>query len=156
LYLGNLDSLRDWGHAKDYVEMQWMMLQQETAEDFVIATGVQYSVRQFVDAAAAELGISLEWIGAGVDEIGIVTSVTGPDVVVKPGQKIVAVDPRYFRPAEVETLLGDPTKAKEKLGWVPKISFAELVSEMVREDFKGAKRDALVKKAGFKTFDYHE
>lgn len=156
LYLGNLDSLRDWGHAKDYVEMQWMMLQQEQPEDFVIATGVQYSVRQFVDRAAAELGITLEWKGTGADEVGIVTAVSGPDAVVKPGQKIVAVDPRYFRPAEVETLLGDPTKAKQKLGWVPKISFAELVSEMVREDLKSAKRDALVKGAGYQAFDYHE
>ncbi|MDB5969335.1 MAG: gmd [Hydrocarboniphaga sp.] len=156
LYLGNMDSLRDWGHAKDYVEMQWMMLQQEVAEDFVIATGVQYSVRQFVDRAAAELGITLEWKGSGVNEVGIVTSVTNAEVKLKPGTKIVAVDPRYFRPAEVETLLGDPTKAKEKLGWVPKITFAELVSEMVREDLKSAKRDSLVKLAGFQAFDFHE
>lgn len=156
LYLGNMDSLRDWGHAKDYVEMQWMMLQQEVAEDFVIATGVQYSVRQFVDRAAAELGITLEWKGAGENETGTVVAVNNPEVKVKPGQKIVAVDPRYFRPAEVETLLGDPTKAKEKLGWVPKITFAELVSEMVREDFKSAKRDALVKAAGYQAFDFHE
>lgn len=156
LYLGNMDSLRDWGHARDYVQMQWLMLQQEQPEDFVIATGVQYSVRQFVDRAAAELGIALDWQGAGVDEVGVVASVSGPDVVVKPGQKIVAVDPRYFRPAEVETLLGDPTKAKEKLGWVPATSFEELVKEMVLEDLQSAKRDALVKQAGFKAFDYHE
>ncbi|WP_028081804.1 GDP-mannose 4,6-dehydratase [Solimonas soli] len=156
LYLGNLDSLRDWGHAKDYVEMQWMMLQQEVAEDFVIATGVQYSVRQFVDRAASELGIALEWKGSGVDEVGIVTAVTNPEVKLKPGTKIVAVDPRYFRPAEVETLLGDPTKAKQKLGWVPKITFEELVSEMVREDLKSAKRDSMVKLAGFQAFDFHE
>jgi GDPmannose 4,6-dehydratase len=156
LYLGNMDSLRDWGHARDYVEMQWLMLQQEQPEDFVIATGVQYSVRQFVDRAAAELGIVLDWQGAGVDEVGIVASVSGPDVVVKPGQKIVAVDPRYFRPAEVETLLGDPTKAREKLGWVPTTSFDDLVKEMVFEDLQSAKRDALVKQAGFKAFDYHE
>ncbi|TJY61960.1 GDP-mannose 4,6-dehydratase [Sinimarinibacterium sp. CAU 1509] len=156
LYLGNMDSLRDWGHARDYVEMQWLMLQQEQPEDFVIATGVQYSVRQFVDRAAAELGIALDWQGQGVDEVGIVASVSRPDVVVKPGQKIVAVDPRYFRPAEVETLLGDPTKAKEKLGWVPTTSFEDLVKEMVSEDLQSAKRDALVKQAGFKAFDYHE
>ncbi|WP_428311574.1 GDP-mannose 4,6-dehydratase [Hydrocarboniphaga sp.] len=156
LYLGNLDSLRDWGHAKDYVEMQWMMLQQEVAEDFVIATGVQYSVRQFVDRAAAELGITIEWKGSGVDEVGYVASVSNPEFKLQPGARIVAVDPRYFRPAEVETLLGDPTKAKEKLGWVPKISFAELVSEMVREDLKSAKRDSMVKLAGFQAYDYNE
>jgi GDPmannose 4,6-dehydratase len=146
LYLGNMDSLRDWGHAKDYVEMQWLMLQQEQAEDFVIATGVQYSVRQFVDAAAKELDIQIKWQGVGVDE-------TGTD---QNGKVIVKVDPRYFRPTEVETLLGDPTKAKEKLGWVPKTTFAELVSEMVREDFKSAQRDELVKKSGYAAYDYHE
>jgi GDPmannose 4,6-dehydratase len=146
LYLGNLDAKRDWGHAKDYVEMQWLMLQQDKPEDFVIATGVQYSVRQFVDAAAQELGIRVRWEGSGVEEKGYNEA----------GKCIVAVDPRYFRPTEVETLLGDPTKAKEKLGWVPRISFAELVSEMVREDLKSAERDELVKKHGFKAFDYHE
>ena len=146
LYLGNMDSLRDWGHAKDYVEMQWLMLQQEKPEDFVIATGVQYSVRQFVDAAAKELGITITWAGKGVDE-------TGTD---QNGRVIVKVDPRYFRPTEVETLLGDPTKAKEKLGWVPRITFAELVAEMVREDLKSAERDELVKKHGFAAYDYHE
>lgn len=146
LYLGNMDSLRDWGHAKDYVEMQWLMLQQEQAEDFVIATGVQYSVRQFIDAAAKELDIQIKWQGVGVDE-------TGTD---QNGKVIVKVDPRYFRPTEVETLLGDPTKAKEKLGWVPKTTFAELVSEMVREDFKSAQRDELVKKSGYTAYDYHE
>jgi GDPmannose 4,6-dehydratase len=146
LYLGNMDSLRDWGHAKDYVEMQWLMLQQETAEDFVIATGVQYSVRQFVDAAAKELDMQITWSGTGVDEIGTDQN----------GNVIVKVDPRYFRPTEVETLLGDPTKAKEKLGWVPKTTFGELVSEMVREDFKSAQRDELVKKNGYMAYDYHE
>jgi GDPmannose 4,6-dehydratase len=156
LYLGNMNSLRDWGHARDYVEMQWLMLQQAEPEDFVIATGVQYSVRQFVERAAAELGIAIEWSGAGVDEVGRVSSVTNPEVKLAPGQKIVAVDPRYFRPAEVETLLGDPSKAKEKLGWTPKISFDELVREMVLEDLTSAKRDSLVKEAGFKAFDYHE
>ena len=146
LYLGNMDSLRDWGHAKDYVEMQWLMLQQEQADDFVIATGVQYSVRDFVNAAAQELGIKIHWQGEGVNE-------TGTD---ENGRVIVKVDPRYFRPTEVETLLGDPTKAKEKLGWTPKTSFQELVSEMVREDLKSAERDELVKENGYSAYDYHE
>ena len=154
LYLGNLDSLRDWGHARDYVEMQWLMLQQEKPEDFVIATGVQYSVRDFVNAAARELGISLKWEGQGASEFGVVEQTEVPGV--KAGDVIVRVDPRYFRPAEVETLLGDPSKAKEKLGWVPKTTFAELVSEMVREDLKSAKRDELVKHHGFSAYDYNE
>ncbi len=149
LYLGNMNSLRDWGHARDYVEMQWLMLQQDKPEDFVIATGVQYSVRQFVEIAAAqELGIVIEWSGQGVNEIGVVASAPA-DSKVRAGQKIVAVDPRYFRPTEVETLLGDPTKAREKLGWVPRTTFAELVREMVAEDLKLAQRDTLVKDAGF-------
>ncbi|HCC80153.1 MULTISPECIES: GDP-mannose 4,6-dehydratase [unclassified Methylophaga] len=146
LYLGNLDALRDWGHAKDYVEMQWLMLQQEQPEDFVIATGVQYSVRDFVNTAAKELDITISWEGKGVEEKGYDAD----------GKCIVQVDPRYFRPTEVETLLGDPTKAKEKLGWTPKISFEELVAEMVREDYKSAERDELVKKHGFTVYDYHE
>ncbi|MBY0575264.1 MAG: GDP-mannose 4,6-dehydratase [Gallionellaceae bacterium] len=146
LYLGNLDSLRDWGHARDYVEMQWLMLQQEQPEDFVIATGVQYSVRQFVDAAAKELGIQITWQGQGVEERGIDRS----------GKTIVKVDPRYFRPTEVDTLLGDPAKAKEKLGWSPKTTFEQLVSEMVREDLRSAERDELVKKHGYKAMGYHE
>ena len=146
LDLGNLDALRDWGHARDYVEMQWLMLKQTQDEDFVIATGVQYSVRAFVDAAARELGIEITWTGAGVEE-------TGAD---QAGRTIVRVDPRYFRPTEVETLLGDPTKAKEKLGWTPQTSFQELVAEMVREDLRIAERDELVKKHGFAAFDYHE
>ena len=146
LYLGNMDSLRDWGHAKDYVEMQWLMLQQEQPDDFVIATGVQYSVRDFVNAAAKELSINIAWQGEGVDE-------TGTD---ENGNVIVKVDPRYFRPTEVETLLGDPTKAKEKLGWTPKTTFLELVSEMVREDLKSAERDELVKGHGYSAYDYHE
>ena len=146
LFLGNLDSLRDWGHARDYVEMQWLMLQQEQAEDYVIATGVQYSVRDFVTAAAEELGIQMYWKGSGVSEKGYDAS----------GKCIVAVDPRYFRPTEVETLLGDATKAKEKLGWTPRTSFRELVAEMVREDLKAAERDELIKKHGFSAFDYHE
>lgn len=146
LYLGNLDSLRDWGHARDYVEMQWLMLQQDSAEDFVIATGVQYSVRDFVNAAAKELGIAITWSGSGVEEMGTDDK----------GKVIVKVDPRYFRPTEVDTLLGDPTKAKEKLGWTPKTTFQELVSEMVREDLKSAQRDELVKKHGFTAYDYNE
>lgn len=132
--------LRDWGHAKDYVKMQWMMLQQEQPEDFVIATGVQYSVRQFVEMAAAQLGIKLRFEGTGVEEKGIVVSVTGHDAPgVKPGDVIVQVDPRYFRPAEVETLLGDPTKAHEKLGWKPETTLQEMVSEMVAKDLEAAK-----------------
>ena len=145
LYLGNLDALRDWGHAKDYVEMQWLMLQQDVAEDFVIATGVQFSVRDFVNAAAKEINMEVTWQGSGTEEKGYWQ-----------GQCIVQVDQRYFRPTEVETLLGDPTKAKEKLGWVPKITFHELVAEMVREDYKSAQRDELVKEHGFQTMDYHE
>jgi GDPmannose 4,6-dehydratase len=156
LYLGNLSALRDWGHARDYVEMQWLMLQQDHPEDFVIATGVQYSVRQFVEFAAAELGISLRFAGEGVDEVGIVDSVSGSQAKVKPGDVIVRVDPRYFRPTEVETLLGDPTKAREKLGWTPTTSLHELVKEMVLADYSSARRDALVKLAGFQTFDHHE
>jgi GDPmannose 4,6-dehydratase len=147
LYLGNLDAKRDWGHAKDYIEMQWLMLQQDTPDDYVIATGEQYSVRDFVNIAAKELGIQLRWEGMGVDEKG---------VDAKTGVCIVKVDPRYYRPTEVETLLGDATKAQEKLGWKPKISFAELVKEMVTEDLSLAKRDALCQKEGFKVFEYQE
>ena len=146
LYLGNLDALRDWGHAKDYVEMQWLMLQQEVAEDFVIATGVQYSVRDFVNAAAKELNMQITWQGNGADEKGFDSD----------RKCIVQVDPRYFRPTEVETLLGDPSKAKQKLGWTPKIGFSELVAEMVREDFKSAQRDELIKQHGYQAMDYHE
>ncbi len=156
LYLGNMSALRDWGHARDYVEMQWLMLQQQHAEDFVIATGVQYSVRQFVERAALELGVTVEFKGEGVDEIGVVAKVDGDKAKCKPGDVIVRVDPRYFRPTEVETLLGDPTKAKEKLGWVPRTTFAELVREMVESDYSAAKRDSLVKLAGFQAYDYHE
>lgn len=145
LYLGNLDALRDWGHAKDYVEMQWLMLQQEVAEDFVIATGVQYSVRDFVNAAAKELDMQITWQGTAAEEKGYWQ-----------GKSVVQVDPRYFRPTEVETLLGDPTKAKQKLGWSPKITFNELVAEMVREDYKSAQRDELVKQHGYQAMDYHE
>jgi GDPmannose 4,6-dehydratase len=146
LYLGNLDARRDWGHAKDYVEMQWLMLQQDQPEDFVIATGVQHSVRDFVNAAAAEIGIAVTWRGSGVDEKGYDAH----------GNCIVQVAPRYFRPTEVETLLGDATRAREKLGWTPKICFAELVAEMVREDLKAAERDELIKKHGYRAMDHHE
>ncbi len=156
LYLGNMSALRDWGHARDYVEMQWLMLQQDHAEDFVIATGVQYSVRQFVEFAAEELGITLTWTGIGENETGTVSAITGDKAKCKVGDVIVKVDPRYYRPTEVETLLGDPTKAKEKLGWVPTTTLKELVAEMVQADFTSAKRDALVKLAGFQTYDHHE
>ena len=156
LYLGNMSALRDWGHARDYVEMQWLMLQQTKPDDFVIATGVQYSVRQFVEFAAEELGIKLSWTGDGEHEVGTVIAVTGKEAKCKVGDVIVKVDPRYYRPTEVETLLGDPTKAKEKLGWVPKTTLKELVAEMVQADFNSAKRDALVKLAGFQTYDHHE
>ena len=150
LYMGNIDALRDWGHAKDYVRMQWMMLQQDQAEDFVIATGVQYSVRNFIEWSAKELGISLRFEGSGIDEVGIVESIDG-DVApnINPGDVIVKIDPRYFRPAEVETLLGDPSKAKEKLGWTPQIGAQEMCSEMVAEDLKAAKRHALLKTHGY-------
>jgi len=149
LYLGNLDALRDWGHAKDYVRMQWMMLQQEQPEDFVIATGVQYSVREFIRWSAAELGVTLQFEGQGVDEVGYVVNVEGDKApALKVGDVIARVDPRYFRPAEVETLLGDPSKAKDKLGWVPEISVQEMCAEMVREDLKVAQRHALLKLHG--------
>ncbi|MBL8395426.1 MAG: GDP-mannose 4,6-dehydratase [Candidatus Accumulibacter sp.] len=156
LYLGNLGALRDWGHARDYVEMQWLMLQQEQPEDFVIATGVQYSVRQFVEFAASELGISVRFDGEGVDEVGVVAQVDGNQARVKPGDVIVRVDPRYFRPTEVQTLLGDPSKARDKLGWTPTTRLHQLVKEMVLADYSSARRDALVKLAGFQTFDHHE
>ncbi len=167
LHLGNLNALRDWGHARDYVEMQWLMLQQDKPEDFVIATGHQYSVRDFVATAAGELGLALEWHGEGVDEKGVVTSVdakalerltgaAGASCPVKPGDVLVQVDPRYFRPTEVETLLGDPTRAHERLGWKPRTTFADMVAEMVREDVNLARRDAVCKVAGFRAFSYNE
>jgi len=177
LYLGNLDAKRDWGHARDYVEMQWLMLQQDQPEDFVIATGVQYSVRDFVNAAARELGMEIGWEGEGVNEKGYWVRSSLQQAVIASEAKqsssstgsprpsgarddgahpIVAVDPRYFRPTEVETLLGDPAKAKQKLGWTPKTTFEELVAEMVREDLKSAERDELIKKHGYKAMDYHE
>lgn len=164
IYLGNLDAKRDWGHARDYVEMQWLMLQQGQPEDYVIATGVQYSVRDFVDAAAAELGLVLEWNGQGTAETGILKSVdlshlkklTTITPVVKLDQVIVSVDPRYFRPTEVDTLLGDPGKARQQLGWSPRTSFRELVAEMVKEDLVAAERDELCTREGFRTYSYHE
>ena len=156
LYLGNMSALRDWGHARDYIEMQWLMLQQAVAEDFVIATGVQYSVRQFVEFAAAELGITIRFEGEGEQEVGIVAAITGDRAKAKVGDVIVKVDPRYYRPTEVETLLGDPTRAREKLGWTPKTTLRELVKEMVEADYTSAKRDALVKMAGFKAYDHFE
>ncbi len=146
LYLGNLNARRDWGHAKDYVEMQWLMLQQAKPEDYVIATGEQHSVREFVEEAARELGISIHWEGKGVEEKGFDEN----------DNCIVRVDPRYFRPTEVETLLGDASKAREKLGWTPKIGFRELVREMVREDLKDAERDELIQNHGYRIFDHHE
>ena len=146
LYMGNIDSLRDWGHAKDYVRMQWMMLQQDRPDDFVIATGEQFSVRDFILWSAAELGITLSFSGSGLDEVGIITKIDGNDApALKVGDTIVKIDPRYFRPAEVDTLLGDPTKAKEILGWTPKISTLELCKEMVLEDKKIAKKEAYLK-----------
>lgn len=149
LYMGNMDALRDWGHAKDYVRMQWMMLQQEQPEDFVIATGVQYSVRQFIEWSAAELGITLRFEGQGVDEHAVVAAISGEKApALKVGDVVVRVDPRYFRPAEVETLLGDPSKAKQKLGWVPEITVQEMCAEMVAEDLKAAQRHALLKSHG--------
>jgi GDPmannose 4,6-dehydratase len=146
LYLGNLDARRDWGHARDYVEAQWLMLQQPQPEDFVIASGIQHSVRDFVDLAARKLGLKLKWSGKGLDE----KAVDGA------GQVRVAVDPRYFRPAEVDTLLGDPSKAKSKLGWSAKVSFEQLVEEMASEDLKAAERDELVKRHGHRPYDFHE
>ncbi len=156
LFLGNLDAKRDWGHARDYVEMQWLMLQAEQPDDYVIATGEQHSVREFVDAAAAELGIRLRWEGQGVDEVGSIASLDEPRDGLAEGQAIVRVDPRYFRPTEVETLLGDPAKAKAKLGWTPKVGFEALVQEMVRADLEAARRDELCRTEGFATFNYHE
>jgi GDPmannose 4,6-dehydratase len=155
LHLGNLDALRDWGHARDYVEMQWLMLQQETPEDFVIATGVQYSVREFVNAAAAELGMTIAWHGTGLNETGTVEH-PGPHEGMRSGQVIVRVDPRYFRPAEVETLLGNAGKAHRKLGWKPAITFPELVREMMQADLNACRKYALVRKNGFVAHAHNE
>ena len=156
LYLGNMSALRDWGHAKDYVEMQWLMLQQDKPEDYVIATGVQYSVRQFVELAALELGFTLDWLGEGSDEAGVVSAVHRKDLRVQVGDVVVRVDPRYYRPTEVETLLGDASKVRTQLGWTPKITLPQLVSEMVQSDYRMARRDAMVKLAGFPAFEFHE
>lgn len=162
LYLGNLDAKRDWGHAKDFVEMQWLMLQQDEPDDFVIATGRQNSVRDFVNAAAAQLGLTIKWQGEGLNETGTVEAISKDEISehifrqLQPGDTIIRVDSKYFRPTEVESLLGDPTKAKEKLGWIPKISFNELVSEMVIRDLESAERDELVKRHGFSAYNYHE
>jgi GDPmannose 4,6-dehydratase len=150
LYMGNMDALRDWGHAKDYVRMQWMMLQQDQPEDFVIATGVQYSVREFIAKSAAQLGVILKFEGQGVDEVAVVSAISGSNTpALKVGDVIVKVDPHYFRPTEVETLLGDPTKAKQKLGWVPEITLDEMVEEMVAHDLEQAKQHAFLKDHGY-------
>jgi GDPmannose 4,6-dehydratase len=156
LYLGNLSALRDWGHARDYVEMQWLMLQQPQPEDFVIATGTQYSVRDFIQRAALELGITVRFEGSGINEVAVVEQVSERHIKLAPGDVIVRVDPAYFRPTEVETLLGDPSKAHAKLGWQPTTSFATLVKEMVRSDLQIARRDALVTLAGFTALEHHE
>jgi GDPmannose 4,6-dehydratase len=156
LYLGNLSALRDWGHARDYVEMMWLMLQQGQPEDFVIASGVQHSVRHFVELAARELGITIEFSGEGPDETGRVARVEGDRARCRVGDAIVRVDARYFRPTEVETLLGDASKARQKLGWAPKVLFGDLVKEMIEFDYGAARRDSLVKSAGFQAYDYHE
>jgi GDPmannose 4,6-dehydratase len=174
LYLGNLGALRDWGHARDYVEMQWLMLQRDQPEDFVIATGRQYTVRRFVELAAAALGLKLRWEGEGPEEVGIVERVDDlPDLVrgrrssqaghaddsarrALEGKIVVRIDPRYFRPTEVQALLGDPTKAREKLGWTPRTTLLELVNEMVQADYVAANRDALVRRHGYSAYDYHE
>jgi GDPmannose 4,6-dehydratase len=154
IYMGNIDALRDWGHAKDYVRMQWMMLQQEAPDDFVIATGVQYSVRQFIEWSAAELGITLKFEGQGVDETATVVSINGEKApAVNVGDVIMRIDPRYFRPAEVETLLGDPSKAKEKLGWVAEISVQEMCAEMMVSDLAKAKQHALLKEHGYSVYE---
>ena len=157
LFMGNIDSLRDWGHARDYVRMQWLMLQQQTAEDFVIATGQQHSVREFIRWSAGELGIALEFTGSGLDEIATVVAITGEDAPgLKAGDVVVRIDPRYFRPAEVESLLGDPAKARHKLGWAPEITAQEMCAEMVSEDLKTAKRFALLKAHGLQLPVAHE
>jgi GDPmannose 4,6-dehydratase len=157
LYMGNIDALRDWGHAKDYVRMQWMMLQQDVPDDFVIATGVQYSVRQFITWSAAELGITLRFEGEGINERAIVDSIKGDDAPgVKPGDVVLKIDPKYFRPAEVETLLGSPAKAKAKLGWEPQITTQEMCAEMVKSDLRIAKRARLLVDHGFDAFIAHE
>ena len=147
LYIGNVESLRDWGHARDFVEAMWLILQQDNPDDYVIATGEQHSVREFIEAASGELAMDIEWQGSGVDEVGVDRNT---------GKTVIGVDPRYFRPTEVETLLGNPAKAKKQLGWKAETSFSDLVREMVEADHEAAKRDALIKEAGYQTFDFHE
>ena len=158
LYLGNLNALRDWGHARDYIEAQWLILQQQKPDDYVIATGEQHSVREFVERAFKELGILLEWRGKGLEEKGVIESLDSDAELlsVNAGDVVVEIDPSYFRPTEVDTLIGDATKAKEKLGWQPKVSFEALISEMVLEDFKDAQREQLLKNEGYQTFEYNE
>ena len=158
LYLGNLNALRDWGHARDYIEAQWLILQQQKPDDYVIATGEQHSVREFVERAFKELGILLEWRGKGLEEKGVIESLDSDAELlsVNAGDVVVEIDPRYFRPTEVDTLIGDATKARQKLGWQPKVSFEALISEMVREDFKDAQREQLLKNEGYQTFEYNE
>ncbi len=159
LYLGNLNSLRDWGHAKDYAEAQWLMLQQDEPEDYVIATGKQHSVRQFVELAFNEIGVEIEWKGVGIGEKGVVaslTSISASTSGLTVGDVIIEIDSRYFRPTEVDTLIGDASKAKQSLGWNPRATFNELVSEMVREDLREAERDQFLKREGFRTFRYNE
>ena len=159
LYLGSLDSLRDWGHARDYVEAQWLILQQKEPDDYVIATGEQHSVREFCERAFGELGIGIEWRGKGVDEEGVVVKVEsreGMNGKVRPGDVVIQVDPRYYRPTEVESLLGDATKARERLGWAPKVGFGDLVREMVQEDLEEARKDSFCREKGFKTYDFQE
>tara|TARA_B100000989_G_scaffold297074_1_gene281814 strand:+ start:3604 stop:4707 length:1104 start_codon:yes stop_codon:yes gene_type:complete len=151
LYMGNIDSKRDWGHAKDYVEMQWLMLQQDKPDDYVVATGNHYSVRQFIKWSAEELGIEIEFNGKGVDEVGTVKSISNNDSILKIGDEIIKIDPKYLRAAEVDALLGDPTKAKKKLGWEPSITIKEMCSEMIKEDLLKAKRNLLLSKHGFNT-----
>ena len=154
LYLGNLDALRDWGHARDYVRAQWAMLQLDAPEDLVIATGEQHSVREFVELSARALGMEIEWQGSGADTVGRLAG--GPAAGRTAGDVLVRVDPRYYRPTEVDSLLGDPTRARQRLDWVPEVSFGELVTEMVEQDRMAAERDALVQREGFQTYDYHE
>jgi GDPmannose 4,6-dehydratase len=157
LYLGNLDARRDWGHARDYVEAQWLMLQQENPEDFVIATGNQHSVRDFVNIAANQLGLSIVWEGYGLDEVGVLINPSqGKLSGVHKSKIVIRIDPRYFRPSEVESLLGDATRAREKLGWLPRVSFTDLVSEMVMQDFKEAEKDELIKQYGYNAFNHNE
>lgn len=162
VYLGNLDARRDWGHARDYVVAQWLILQQDEPDDFVIATGEQHSVREFCESAFTFSGVEIEWSGKGLEEKGVVSKVTGSEIIeakdirVKEGDIVVAIDPRYFRPTEVDTLLGDPSKAKEKLGWSPRISFNEMVAEMVQADIELARRDYLCKMAGFRVYEHNE